>query len=200
MNNLNERSGYGSDNDTVSTHTTFASTIKDENENQDDITVISDVKKLTKSIKSKRDNDCYKVFVEKKVKINRKGKKPIYKWKKAPIYFYETNSNPGSVIRDAITGHYYTGYHTGKRLDEALFYSTAYCIGDACKPGQKIGDNRDAQFLYFANPESFERLFKRTLTAERKQRWLEEYQEAKQMDKERQRENKTANKVYTIIK
>lgn len=189
---------HESDNETV---TTLASTIKGEVEN-DNITIVSEgLKHITKSIKSARDKDCYKVFIEKRVKINRKGKKPIYKVKKAPIYFYETSSCPGATIRDAVTGHYYHGYHVGRILDESLFYSTAYCIGDACKPGQKIGDTREPQFLYFANPESFERLFKRTLKPERKQVWYQEYEIARQTDKRRQQsETNVANKVYTVIK
>jgi|TARA_B100000900_G_scaffold410213_1_gene427594 hypothetical protein len=196
MQNFEETINYESDNETTSSHTTLVSSVKD-----DDQSILSDgIKQMTKTIRKKRDNDCYKILIEKKVKINRKGKKPIYKIKKAPVYFYETNCDPGSTIRDAITGHYYTGYHTGKIVDEALFYSTAYCVGDACKPGQKIGDNRDAQHLFFANPESFERLFKTRLTEERKQRWVNDFALAKQKDSRTKRDTETKNKVYTIIK
>jgi hypothetical protein len=132
-----------------------------------------------KKIKTKRHPDCYKVVLPQKIKQrvrykDKDGKprqKTIVKVKQMPVYFYETSSNPGATIRDAITGQYYSGYNVGKAAHEDQFYKTAYVIGDACKPGQKIGDNREPQFLYFMNPESFERHFKISMNTERKEKW-----------------------------
>ena len=116
-----------------------------------------------KKLKTKRHPDCYKVMMQQRVKQNIRYKNKDGKWvnkkvvkiKNMPVYFYETSSTPGSTIRDAITGQYYHGYTVGKYKYEDQFYKTAYCVGDACKPGQKIGDNREPQFLYFMNPESY---------------------------------------------
>ena len=133
-----------------------------------------------KKLKTKRHPDCYKIVRPQRVKQNIRYKrksdgkwinKKVVKIKNMPIYFYETNSNPGSTIRDAITGQYYHGYTVGKYKYEDQFYKTAYVVGDACKPNQKIGDNREPQFLYFMNPESYERHFKTTLSDERKELW-----------------------------
>ena len=132
-----------------------------------------------KKLKTKRHPDCYKVMMQQRVKQNIRYKNKDGKWvnkkvvkiKNMPVYFYETSSTPGSTIRDAITGQYYHGYTVGKYKYEDQFYKTAYCVGDACKPGQKIGDNREPQFLYFMNPESYERHFKTNLTIERKEKW-----------------------------
>jgi len=133
-----------------------------------------------KKLKTKRHPDCYKIIIPQRVKLNiRYKRKEDGKWinkkvirvKNMPVYFYETNSNPGSTIRDAITGQYYNGYTVGKYKYEDQFYKTAYVVGDALKPGQKIGDNREPQFLYFMNPESYERHFKTSLSLERKEKW-----------------------------
>ena len=131
-----------------------------------------------KTIMKARSNDCYKITLSKivKKKINNKF---IYKEKKIPINFYETNSNPGTTIRDAITGEYWHGYKVGKIDHEDLFYKTAYCVGDALRPGEKLCDNREPQFLYFSNPESYERHFKVVMSTERKEKWLTKYLKAK---------------------
>lgn len=124
------------------------------------------LRKLTVS----RGADCYKIMTMRRIKKRRKGK-VYHTVKKVPLYFYETSSNPGSTIRDAITGQYHYGYLVGKAAHEDQFYKTAYCVGDALKPGQKLGDNKEAQFLYYMNPESYERHFHVSLTAERKEKW-----------------------------
>jgi hypothetical protein len=154
------------------------------------------------NISSSRSKDCYKtdlLKIKKKVKYVNKQGKIKYKYKELPIYFYETSSTPGSTIRDAITGHYYDGYHVGKKYDENMYYKTAYCVGDALKPNQKKGENREPQFLYFVNPESYERHFNVSLTTQRKEKWLNDNIEARNNLKIR--ENKTpVNKTYTIVK
>ena len=66
-----------------------------------------------KTILKARSHDCYKINVTKIVKKKMKNRF-IYKEKKIPIYFYETSSNPGAPIRDAITGEYCYGYKVGK--------------------------------------------------------------------------------------
>ena len=123
-----------------------------------------------KKIKSKPGRDCYKVKICKRVKRRKKGKVQILV-KQVPLNFYETASTTGATIRDAITGQYHIGYHVGKYDDENQFFKTAYCIGDAVKEGQKIGDNRDPQFLYYMNPESYERHFNIRMKPENKEKW-----------------------------
>lgn len=123
-----------------------------------------------RKLSNNRGGDCYKVMISKRVKRRKKGKVTIVT-KKVPIYFYETGTNPGATIRDAITGQYHFGYHVGKINDENQFYSVAYCVGDALKDGQKLGDNRDAQHLFFMNPESYERHFNTIMKPERKEAW-----------------------------
>tara|TARA_Y100000992_G_scaffold147573_1_gene98308 strand:+ start:2196 stop:2825 length:630 start_codon:yes stop_codon:yes gene_type:complete len=131
-----------------------------------------------KTIMKARPHDCYKISVTKKLKKKVKDRF-IYKEKNIPIYFYETSSNPGAPIRDAITGEYWYGYKVGKVDHEELFYKTAYCVGDALRPGEKLCDNREPQFLYFSNPESYERHFKVMMSTERKEKWLTTYLKAK---------------------
>lgn len=168
-------------NDDDETISTVVDSNIDETESQisDNFPIKSGQYTQIKKLKTKRHPDCYKVMMQQRVKQNIRYKNKDGKWvnkkvvkiKNMPVYFYETSSTPGSTIRDAITGQYYHGYTVGKYKYEDQFYKTAYCIGDACKPGQKIGDNREPQFLYFMNPESYERHFKTNLTIERKEKW-----------------------------
>lgn len=163
--------GFNDDLDNVSvstaeTDTTELAVLNDDDEDRSIYKRNPGLRKLTVS----RGADSYKIMVPRRIKKRKKGK-VVYLTKKVPLYFYETNSTPGSVIRDAITGQYHTGYHIGKIAHEDQFYKTAYCVGDALKEGQKMGDNRDPQFLYFMNPESYERHFHATLTPERKEKW-----------------------------
>ena len=172
--------------------------------NDDNISVLSFGKKQIKhmNMSNSRSNDCYKteiMKIKKKIKYTNKQGRTKYKYKELPIYFYETSSNPGSTIRDAITGHYYEGYHVGKKYEENMYYKTAYCVGDALKPNEKRGENRDPQFLYFTNPESYERHFNVSLTPQRKEKWLNDNIEARNNLKIRE-SNTTTNNNYTYIK
>ena len=151
---------------TVVTETTELAVLDVEEEDVDNYKRNPGIRKLTLS----RGADSYKIMVPRRIKRRKKGK-VMYLTKRVPIYFYETNSTPGSIIRDAITGQYHYGYHVGKIDHEDQFYKTAYCVGDALKEGQKLGDNRDPQFLYFMNPESYERHFHIDLKPERKEKW-----------------------------
>lgn len=152
-----------------------------------------------KTLKTKRHPDCYKIIIPQRIKQNvryrRKedGKfiqKKIIRIKNMPVYFYETSSNPGSTIRDAITGQYYSGYTVGKYKYEDQFYKTAYVVGDACKPGQKISDTREPQFLYFMNPESYERHFKTSLSVDRKEKWYNNQIELRKHREELEQQHK----------
>ncbi len=136
-----------------------------------------------KKISINRSPDCYKIHIPKRIKRRKKGK-ILFQVKSMPVYFYETSHTPGSTIRDAITGAYNTGFFVGNTSHEEQFFKTAYCIGDALKPGEKIGDNRDPQSLFFMNPDSFERHFNINMDLNKKKQWH---------NKQLQRQNNTNN-------
>ncbi len=127
-------------------------------------------KQHIKKISINRRQDCYKIHISKKIKRRKKGE-IIFQIKNMPVYFYESSTKPGATIRDAITGVYNTGFLVGNISHEEQFFKTAYCIGDALKPGEKIGDNRNPQSLFFMNPDSFERHFNINMDLSKKEQW-----------------------------
>jgi hypothetical protein len=155
------------------------------------------------TVSLRKGTDCYKtniMRVIKKVRKTARDGKSYVKVKELPIYFYETSSNPGARIRDAITGHYHNNYHVGKMEHENLFYKTAYCVGDAVKPGQKYGENREPIFLYFYSPESYENHFQSKINETKKKEWHRRYEETKKKIKERKKEKQTTEIKYTYVK
>jgi hypothetical protein len=149
-----------------STVNTIESSVNDNDNENDSPTNNRHIKKISIN----RSPDCYKIHIPKRIKRRKKGK-VIYQNKNMPVYFYETPNTPGATIRDAITGAYNTGFYVGKNLHEDQFYKTAYCIGDALKPGEKIGDNRNPQILFYMNPENYERHFNVNMDLSRKEEW-----------------------------
>jgi hypothetical protein len=81
---------------------------------------------------------------------------------KHPIAYFHTNSNPGSTIRNAVTGQYETGFKFGS-ANEDLFY----------KVGQMSPTSSDLHILFYDSPEQFEKHFRTTVSAEAKSRWSE---------------------------
>jgi len=78
--------------------------------------------------------------------------------RRIPVEYYFTNDNPGSTIRNAVTGIYETGNRFGKK-EEDLFFKTSVSSGS------------NARFLFYDNPEEFERHFFCTLSDEVKTKW-----------------------------
>ena len=78
--------------------------------------------------------------------------------RRIPVEYYSTNDNPGSTIRNAITGIYETGNRFGKK-EEDLFFKTS------------ISSGSHKHFLFYDNPEEFERHFFCTVPEESKLKW-----------------------------
>ena len=79
-------------------------------------------------------------------------------YKKVPVEYYHTNDNPGSVIRNAVTGIFETGYKVGK-WQEDLFFK----VGKLNGPGRHV--------LFYDSPEQYERHFFLTVDPAIKEQW-----------------------------
>ena len=83
---------------------------------------------------------------------------------KTPIAYYHTDSNPGSTIRNAVTGIYETGHKFGSP-DEDLFFKVAQSCCCANLTGHHI--------MFYDTPEQYEKHFRVTLRGDTKQKWSE---------------------------
>ena len=81
---------------------------------------------------------------------------------KNPIAYFHTESNPGSTIRNAVTGQYETGYKFGS-VNQDLFF----------KVGQPSPTNSVMHMLFYDSPEQYEKHFNTTLHANIKSKWSE---------------------------
>lgn len=81
---------------------------------------------------------------------------------KNPIAYFHTDSNPGSTIRNAVTGQYETGFKFGS-LNQDLFF----------KVGQASPTNSVMHMLFYDSPEQYEKHFHTTLHADIKSKWSE---------------------------
>lgn len=113
-----------------------------------------------KSMSKKEEFNTLKGFYKVYHVVN---KKPVR------IEFYETSYTPGSFIRNAITGYIYKGLRVGKS-DEDLLFKVNNATGETGK---------GPHFLYYDNPEQWERHFHCTCSTETKQFWLEKYMNEK---------------------
>jgi hypothetical protein len=80
------------------------------------------------------------------------------------IEIYSGSDNPGTPIRDAITGHRYNKYKVGSK-DENLFFKVGLVTGE-----KGLRENR---LFFFDNPEQYERHLQCVLDAKIKNDWLE---------------------------
>jgi len=78
--------------------------------------------------------------------------------RRVPVEFYSTNDNPGSTIRNAITGIYERGNRFGKK-EEDLFFKTA------------ISSGSDMRILFYDSPDEFERHFFCKVADDVKTKW-----------------------------
>jgi hypothetical protein len=78
--------------------------------------------------------------------------------KRVPVEYYFTNDNPGSTIRNAVTGIYETGNRFGRK-EEDFFFKTSVTSGS------------NVRFLFYDGPDEFERHFFCTLSDEIKAKW-----------------------------
>ena len=79
------------------------------------------------------------------------------------IDVYNTSSNPGATIRDAITGAKHIGYKVGMN-DEKMFFKVGV-----------PGVSQNGCILFFDNPDQYERHFRVTVSSEIKDKWNESY-------------------------
>lgn len=84
--------------------------------------------------------------------------------KKKSIEFYSTNIFPGSKIRGAIGGSYYSGFKVGSK-DEDLFFKIACSTGDC----------RDNNICFFDTPEQFEKHMNCTVAQSEKEKWYKKF-------------------------
>lgn len=84
--------------------------------------------------------------------------------KLTPVEFYSTTSNPGSYIRDAISGAKFGNYATGTS-DENLFFKVRIAMG-----GHDYGS--EPITLYYDNPETYERVMGSTVRQTEKEQWV----------------------------
>lgn len=78
---------------------------------------------------------------------------------------YSTSFIPGTMIRDAITGHKYTNYFVGS-LNEELFFKVKDTSG-------YVGSGSFC--LYYDSPEQYERHMKTTVSVKEKKAWTDRF-------------------------
>lgn len=66
--------------------------------------------------------------------------------KQFPVAYFHTSTNPGSTIRNAVTGIYESGYLVGS-VNEDLFFKVAFTLGAS------------KHVLFYDSPEQYERHF-----------------------------------------
>jgi hypothetical protein len=86
--------------------------------------------------------------------------------KRVRIEYYHTRFQIGRDIRNAVSGMREVGMKVGSR-DEDLFFKVTMATGE--------NGNREPHFLYYDNPEQWERHFYTTYPIEKKTEWLERY-------------------------
>jgi hypothetical protein len=81
-----------------------------------------------------------------------KGFAILYPRSKNPIAYFHTDTNPGSTIRNALTGQYESGFKFGS-ANEDLFF----------KVNQKSPTSSDMHILFYDSPEQYEKHFRTTI-------------------------------------
>lgn len=79
-------------------------------------------------------------------------------YKNVPVEYYSTNDNPGSTIRNAVTGIYETGNRFGRK-EEDLFFKAS------------ISSASGMRILFYDGPEEFERHFFCTVSDDLRNKW-----------------------------
>jgi hypothetical protein len=117
----------------------------------DNMSVSSSVRKQYKIINSYKmlDNGYHKV-------------KRLIDGKLVKIEYYHSGINPGSSIRNAITGISYPQYKIGS-LAENLFFKVTNATADE--------KNKQPFNMFFDSPEQYERHFKTSVSQDIKERW-----------------------------
>ena len=82
------------------------------------------------------------------------------------LEFYHTNYNPGTLIRNAISGVKHKEYHVGSR-DEDLFFKVTNSVGSK--------ESSEPLTLFYDSPEQWERHFKCDCSKEIKEKWQKKH-------------------------
>jgi hypothetical protein len=103
------------------------------------------------------------------------------------VAYYKTRNIIGRDIRNAITGVREVGYKVGSK-DEDLFFTVIMATGE--------NGTREPHFLYYNNPEQWERHFHTMYPQDKKEEWQAKYQLALQRkNKEKEPKNVNVNVV-----
>lgn len=146
---------YKNDYEEVPYHANY---IEDYDTDTDSATVTSRVLKNRKLIEESKMKDKGYCKIE---RIGIYSNKPN---SKTNIEIYSGSDNPGSPIRDAITGSRFSKYKVGSR-DENLFFKVGLVTGEKGLRGNRL--------FFFDNPEQYERHMHCVLDQKVKNDWLE---------------------------
>lgn len=97
---------------------------------------------------------------------------------KSRISYYNTRNVIGRDIRNAVTGMRQVGYKVGSR-DEDLFFTVTIATGE--------NGTREPHFLYYDDPEQWERHFQTYLPTSTKEDWKAKYHLAAERKKKEQK-------------
>jgi hypothetical protein len=112
-----------------------------------------------------------------------KGFAILHPKSKNPIAYFHTDTNPGSTIRNAVTGMYESGYKFGS-ANEDLFFK----VGQrSCGSGNHI--------LFYDSPEQYEKHFRTTIHDDMKKKWTE-----KSAIQRHRRDSPPRSNLPTIVK
>ena len=109
-------------------------------------------------------------------KIKRVGIYTNKPYSTVDVEIYSGLDNPGTQIRDAITGNRYHQYKVGTR-DENLFFKIGFATGEK---GLRVN-----RLFFFDNPEQCERHLHCVLDAKIKNDWLEKNMEEMSLRREK---------------
>jgi hypothetical protein len=90
------------------------------------------------------------------------------RYKRVTIHAYFTGTNPGALIRNAVTGRRYA--HRVGYAEEDLYFSVILATGEL---------GQTSRVFFYDNPEQYERHFYTKLSAETKVRWLLKFDAAR---------------------
>jgi len=117
-----------------------------------------------------------------------KGFAILYPKSKNPIAYFHTDTNPGSTIRNALTGQYETGFKFGS-ANEDLFF----------KVNQKSPTSSDMHILFYDSPEQYEKHFRTTIQDATVKGWWSDKSARRRKEFTAIQDRRSAN-VATIVR
>ena len=109
---------------------------------------------------------------------------------KTPIAYFHTDTNPGSTIRNAVTGIYESGHKFGSP-DEDLFFKV---VQSCC-----CAHFSEHHIMFYDTPEQYEKHFRVTVSSDTKQKWSEKSMRRRQECRRGQGGSPRSN-LPTIVK